>query len=122
MVFNYATGNSFYEKATATIGEDMINIVTSLTNGKLKATQSQVKKWREAMESVVNNNYSSGHRSRLRKWFPLAILPKARIEIFEKLVEGMEWSPTTQATYFACLQTTLHILGIQKSVGEELKM
>jgi integrase len=34
----------------------------------------------------------------------------------------MEWSETTQATYFACLLTTMHLIGIQKSVAEELKM
>jgi integrase len=71
----------------------------------------------------VDGNFTAAHRRRLKQWVPFALIAGGpeRVALFEKLAEHMDWSPRTQATYFACLQSTLKLVGVQQTQAEVLK-
>ena len=74
-------------------------------------------------EKTVEGNYSEAHRRRLRQWIPFAMIASGpeRVALFEKVAGEMDWSPRTQATYFACLQSTMKLVGVQQTQAEILK-
>jgi hypothetical protein len=105
------------------VSYDWRPLVASEMRRNVAHVHTSNQEFEQIFDKIVDGNFTAAHRRRLRQWVPFALLPGGpeRVALFEKLADHMDWSPRTQATYFACLQSTMKLVGIQQTQAEILK-
>ena len=102
---------------------DWRTLVASEVRRSVAHVHTTNQEFEATFEKTVEGNFSEAHRKRLRQWIPFAVIAGGpeRVILFEKVAEQMDWSPRTQATYFACLQSTMKLVGVLQTQAEILK-
>ncbi len=102
---------------------DWLPLVASELHRTVAHVHTMNQEFEATFEKTVEGNFTPAHRRRLRQWISFALLAGGpeRVALFEKIADQMDWSPRTQATYFACLQSTMKLVGVKQTQSELLK-